>query len=234
MDDKKVRLEIAKNIFEEVLDANLHQGEKAARLLIPVTFLTSAATFLFNFFLEKNISVTWGRIDFFPILFLAYLTFTLAGAICIIEIIGPSFEIKGWPGRGKTKKKKQKKVKGPESLLFFKFIMNKEGSEWMDVFLKEKAKNLEGYFEIDALQDRLIHDYVVESYQLAKKTYGKVKKNLLAHALFYVSFCSLLLMAYSGVISYLDMWNWATKALTVFILIIFGLLIVKVIQKYRT
>lgn len=34
MVDKKARLEIAKSIFEGILDANLHQGEKASRLLI--------------------------------------------------------------------------------------------------------------------------------------------------------------------------------------------------------
>ena len=102
----------------------------------------------------------------------------------------------------------------------------------MNIFMKEETEKLEGYLETDKLQDRLIHDYVVESYQLAKKTHGKVKKNFFSHVLFYLSFCALFLMAYSGTISYFSVWNWATKGLIVLILIIFGLLIFETIREY--
>ena len=235
-DEKKTRLEIAKNIFEEVLKANLHQSEKAARLLIPIAFLTGAATFLFNFFLENNISATWKGINFIPVLFLVYLFCTIGGTISIIETIGPSFEIKGWPRDGREKGEKgekgEKRSEGPESLLFFKFILKKEANEWMNIFLKEETRKLEGYLETDKLRDKLIHDYVVESYQLAKKTHGKVKKNLAAHLLFYVSFCSLLLMAYSGIVSYLNLWNWTAKFLIILILAVFGYLSLEIGRKY--
>lgn len=56
-DRKKIRLEIAETIYKEVLNANFHQSDIAARILTPVAFLTAAATFLFNFFLENNITV---------------------------------------------------------------------------------------------------------------------------------------------------------------------------------
>lgn len=237
MDDKKkIRLEIAKNIFEGVLDANLHQGEKAARLLVPVTFLAAAATFLFEFFLENNISAEWRGIDFIPVLFFLYLTFTLAGAIVVIETIGPSFEIKGWPGKNKGKKEKKNKRKKEdehlESLLFFKFIIKKDADDWIKIFLDKETEKLNEYFEPDRLQNRLIHDYVVEAYQLAKKTQGKVKKNFFSHILFYISFCSLVLMTYSGIVSYLAMWNWATQLLVGVILCIFGILIFGIIRGY--
>ncbi|MGD2247588.1 MAG: hypothetical protein PVF58_04220 [Candidatus Methanofastidiosia archaeon] len=240
--EKKIRLEIAKSIFKEVLDANLHQGEKASRLLIPVTFLVAAATFLFEFFLGNNVSAVWRGIDFIPVLFLLYLIFTLAGAIVIIETIGPSFEIKGWPGENKGKEKKdkgkKKKNKGkeedknPESLLFFKFIIKKDVSDWMKIFLNEEAKKLNTYLETDNLHNRLIHDYVVEAYQLAKKTQGKVKKNFFSHILFYISFCSLVLMTYSGIVSYLALWNQVTQLLIGIILCGFGILIFEVIKEY--
>lgn len=235
-DKKKMRLEIVKSIFEGALDANLHQGEKASRLLIPVTFLVAAATFLFNFFLENNVSAEWEGIDFIPVLFLLYLIFALAGAIVIIETIGPSFEIKGWPG--KTKGKKEEKTKGkkeekhPESLLFFKFIIKKDADDWVKIFLNKEVENLDKYLENDNLHDRLIHDYVVEAYQLAKKTQGKVKKNFFSHILFYISFCSLVLMTYSGIVSYLETWGWATQLLVGIILFIFGILIFGVIREY--
>lgn len=232
-DEKKARLEIARNIFEEVLKANLHQSEKAARLLIPIAFLTGATTFLFNFFLENNISATWRGINFIPVLFLVYLFCTIGGTISIIETIGPSFEIKGWPRDGGEKgERREKRSEDPESLLFFKFILKKEANEWMNVFLKEETRKLEGYLETDRLRDKLIHDYVVESYQLAKKTHGKVKKNLVAHLLFYVSFCSLLLMAYSGIVSYLNLWNWTARFLIILILAAFGLLSLEIGRKY--
>lgn len=234
-DEKKARLEIAKNIFEEVLNANLHQSEKAARLLIPIAFLTGAATFLFNFFLENNISATWKGINLIPILFLVYLFFTIGGTISIIETIGPSFEMKGWPSEGRKREKEErgeKGLEGPESLLFFKLILKKEANQWMNIFLEGETRKLEGYLENDKLRDKLIHDYVVEAYQLAKKTHGKVKKNLVAHLLFYVSFCSLLLMAYSGIVSYLNLWNWIAEFLTILILAAFGLLSLGIGRKY--
>ena len=48
-----IRLEIAKHIFKEVLDANLHQSEIAARLLILVTFIAGGTTALFALFLDS-------------------------------------------------------------------------------------------------------------------------------------------------------------------------------------
>lgn len=229
MEKRKIRFEITKKIYDEVLAANFHQSDIAALLLIPVAFLASAATFLFSFLLEHGISVKLMGIDFIPLLFLSYIFFTLSGILVFFEIIGPGFQISGWP----PQEKGPKKAENVKSILFFKFISELNVNDWMNIlFTKEITEKPKEFLETDELQEKIIYDFVVESYQLAKKAQGKVKKNLLAHLFFYPSFCSLFLMTYAGIISYLNGWNFATQSLTVLILAVFGRIEIKVFKKY--
>jgi len=219
---KKIRFEIAKSIFKEILDANLHQSEIAARLLIPITFLTGGAVALFA--IEYKISAFWIGIDIIPFLFLLYLFFTLGGTISFFKTIGPSFK---WGG--KFLSVEERRPKGPDSLLFFKSIEGMDSNKWMNYFYSEKnEKKLEEFLETDELQNKLAYDYIREAYLLAKKANTKVFYNTIAHWFFFFSFVTLFLMIYVGIISYFGLWGSFTKfliilALAIFIAIEFGI-----------
>lgn len=231
--DDKIRLEIAEKIYREVMGANLHQSEIAARLLAPIAFLTAAAMSLFGSFMRDGITFLWGGVDLVIMFFLVYIFCTLCGTILIIEVIGPSFEIKGgWPLRKKEQKSsienpgnkddKEEKLKGLRSIVFFKFILDNEREGWRDTIAKE---------EPEILQKKLLYDYLNESYQLAKKTQGKVKRNLVAHLFFYPSFCSLLLMAFTGIFTYAKAQPWIILYFTGATLLIFGFFEIKKLLK---
>lgn len=225
-DERKVRLEIAKNIFDEVLEANLHQSEIAARLLIPVAFLTAATVSLFRFFVDKNISVEFMGINIISILFVLYIIFTVGGILVFFEVIGPSFFMVNWP----TSTERQK---GPKSALFFKFIAETSIDKWISYFHETKSGEPKRFLGIDELQDKLIYDYTAESSLLAKKAQGKVKDNLFGHLFFYPSFCSLLLMTSTGVLRYLDASHWLIFGFGVPIVCFFGYIEIQVFKKYK-
>jgi hypothetical protein len=223
--DREKRLQITRKIFEEILAADLHQSEIANRLLIPVTFLTSAATFLFGFMLNNDISLFWGEINVIPVFFLLYMAFTIGGIFVFFEVIGPSFYTKQWPVP-------EKGPKGPPSALFFKLISKVDDvNKWVSYFSNREEKT-QTYLDIDELQDKLIYDFSVESFQLAKKVHEKSRKNLFAHMFFYPSFCLLLLMAFSGVISLLEEWNLVAWMVMGFIVAFFVIIEAIVIRKY--
>ena len=93
-EERKIRYEIVKNIFDEIQEANLHQSEISARILIPVAFLTAATISLYRLFVDMGISVDLMEKDFTPILFLLlvlYIIFTVGGILIFFEVIGPSF-----------------------------------------------------------------------------------------------------------------------------------------------
>lgn len=131
----------------------------------------------------------------------------------------------GWPPKTES-------PGGPESILFFKLITKLKSDEWVETFFKKGTGKQENYLETDELRDKLIYDYAVESYQLAQKTMGKVRTNLIAHMFFYASFCSVFLMAYTAIISFLDIWSSTTNGLIFLILFVFGYIEVKVFRKY--
>ncbi len=222
MDDEKMRLDVAKEVYREVLSANFHQSEIAARLLAPVAFLTAAATTLFVSFERDGISFLWRDIDFTLVFYLIYLFCTLMGTIFIIEVIGPSFVTKDFKRKREPKNSEptQERLTGknelgdPKSILFFKSILEEDKDTWMDVLLNKK---------IGDLQHKFIHDCANESYVLAEKTQKKVIRNLIARLFFYLSFCSLFLMTYTGIVDHLEAWNEVTGFTVVVILITFGI-----------
>lgn len=228
MDNKEIRrIEIARNVFKEVLDANLHQSEISAHLLVLGTLITGAAVALFAIFLEYNISFIWMGVNLTIVFFLVYISLTLSATILIIENIGPSFQTEGWPP-------KEIGPKGPKSILFFKFIQEIDIDTWINTFCKkENSKESEEFLKTDELQNKFVYDCMVESYQLAKKTHGKVRRNLLAHLLFYISFYLLLLMAYSGIITYFDAWDSVTIVLILVISVFFLYITYRVAKKYK-
>lgn len=227
INEEIARLEIAKSVFKEVLDANLHQSEISAHLLVLGTFVTGAAIALFALFLQYEISIIVMKTNFVAVLFLIYILLALSATILIIENIGPSFQTKGWPPP-------QKRPKGPKSMLFFKFIQEIDIDEWISYFCKsEESEESKRFLKTDELQDKFIYDCMVESYQLARKTTKKVRYNLLAHILFYISFYFLTLMAYSGMMSYFNSWNVITEIIILVISGIFLYFIYKVFQKYK-
>jgi hypothetical protein len=225
LEERKIRYQIAEEIFDEILKADLHQSEIARHLLIPITFLTGAATFLFKFLLDHNISFLWADINLIPVFFLLYIFFTVGGIFVFFEIIGPSFYMKKWPSP-------KKGPKGPRSTLFFKLISRTDSiEEWVDYFYKKKDEVPKHFLEVAELQDKLVYDFAVESFQLAKKAHHKSKRNLIAHMFFYPSFCSLLLMAFLGIVSLLGIRNFVS-VFAVAIVAVFVTLELKVIQKY--
>lgn len=227
INEEMTRLEIARSIFKEVLDANLHQSEISAHLLVLGTFITGAAIALFALFLQYDISVSCNGINITILLFLTYISLALGATILIIENIGPSFQTKGWPPS-------EKGPKGPKSLLFFKFISDTDIETWINYFYKKESTEKSGKFlKTDELLNKFVYDCMVESYQLAKKTHGKVKRNLLAHLLFYISFYFFLLMAYLGIISYFQAWNYVTIAPLFVISAVFLYIMYRVAMKYK-
>ncbi len=214
MEEKIIRLEIAKNIFKEVLDANLHQSEIAARLLILVTFIAGGTIALFALFLESDISALWMGIDLIPGLFLAHISFVLIAIIFVVENIGPSFQTEELEPNKESEKPRSEEAETPKSILFFKFILEEDMNKWISTFhKKESEEKPKEYLETIELQEKFIHDCIMESHLLAKKTHGKVKRNLVAHLLFYSSFYFLFLLACSGIANYFNAWNSETKAL---------------------
>lgn len=101
----------------------------------------------------------------------------------------------------------------PKSILFFKYISEEDMNKWINTFCKKENEKPKEYLETIELQDKFIHDCIMESYLLAKKTHGKVKRNLVAHLLFYSSFYFLFLLACSGTTASFEVWNPETKVL---------------------
>ena len=191
MDD--FRYKITKQIYDEVLKANLHQSEIASHLLIPIAFLTAAATFSFNFLFQEEISVIFKGINLIPLLFLGYIISTSAGILLFLKVIGPSFYTKDWPQHEER----------PTSIFFFKLIGKIETVEdWMNFIIKNPNNQNNEYIKTEDLTEKAIHDLTLESYQLSKKAIKKVKLNSLANIFFCISVCLFLLMISLGIIGY--------------------------------
>lgn len=166
-------------------------------------------------------------INIATLLFLIYISLALCATILIIENIGPSFQTEGWPPP-------KKGPKGPKSILFFKFISEIDIETWINYFCRiENTEKSEEFLKTDELQNKFVYDCTVESYQLAKKTHGKVKRNLLAHLLFYISFYFFLLMAYLGIISYFNAWDYRAKVFILVVTTFFLYITYKVVMKYK-
>lgn len=164
MDD--FRYKITKQIYDEVLKANLHQSEIASHLLIPIAFLTAATTFSFNFLFQEEISVLFKGINLIPLLFLGYIISTSFGILLFLKVIGPSFYTKDWPQHEER----------PASIFFFKLIGKiKTVEEWMNFFIEDPNSQNNDYLKTEDLTEKAVHDLTVESYQLSKKSYKKSK-----------------------------------------------------------
>lgn len=101
----------------------------------------------------------------------------------------------------------------------------------MSFFIENINDQNENYLQAEDLKKKAIHDFTVESYQLSKKTIRKVKLNLIAHFFFYLSFCSLLLMIYLGIVGRFYSWSIFTLIIPIIIFLIFLYIEYKLIKK---
>jgi len=153
---------------------------------------------------------------------LVYIISTIFGILLFFEVIGPSFYTKDWPHTEER----------PPSIFFFTLIGKIETvEEWMSFFIENINDQNENYLQTEDLKKKAIHDFTIESYQLSKKAIRKVKLNLIAHFFFYISFCSLLLMVYIGIVDHFCSWSSFTMTIPIIIFLIFLYIEYRLIKK---
>ncbi len=153
------RVKLVEASFKTVLDADLHEDDKAGRILSAIAFLTAAAAAVFAAAgnLQKPPSTILG-VNASVLAFSAYLFFVLAGAALYLGALGPSFNRPSWFRR---------RSQGVYSLLFFQNIGALDENAWSDYWLNDARTLAE-------LQDLMVKNYIDECRLIAQKLQAKV------------------------------------------------------------
>lgn len=165
----KSRFELAETSFKTVLDCDVHEDNKASRILTAIAFLTAAtaATFnLYNSFFVKDLQ----KPDIFGLdlglfAFSLYMFFIILGVVLYLTALGPSLNVRSWL-RGNSD--------NITSLLFFDAIARVKEEKWSNYWLNQESENLQ-----NEMAKNLIH----ESYLIAEKV--KIKYSRMAIGSFF-------------------------------------------------
>lgn len=153
------RIKLVEASFKTVLDSDLHEDDKAGRILSAIAFLTAAAAAVFGAAgnLQKTPSTIFG-LNASVIAFSAYLFFVLVGAALYLGALGPSFNRPSWF---------QSRSQRVYSLLFFQNIGALDEKAWSDYWLNDERTLAE-------LQDLMVKNYIDEGRLIAQKLQAKV------------------------------------------------------------
>ena len=158
--DLKEQIRLVETSFKTVLDSNLHEDDKAGRILSAMSFLTAAAALIFSVVHPSNSSTTSGAgSSSIPIYALSgYIFFVLVGVALYLGALGPNFNRPSWfPHR-------RREVK---SLLFFKNIGALDEETWTNYWLNDKNT-------LAQVQDLFVKNYIYECWLIAQKEEAKV------------------------------------------------------------
>jgi hypothetical protein len=159
--DLSNHLKLAETTFKTVLDADVHQDNKASRVLSAMAFLTAATAAVFGRAYPASVALPplllpGTSLDLRPITFVCYLILVLIGSALYLSALGPSLNIPPWlrarPGSRKVK-----------SLLFFNAIASTDESSWQQLWARDSAE----------LQRRMLESYIDESRLIAQKAQAK-------------------------------------------------------------
>ena len=155
------RIQLVEASFKTVLDSDLHEDDKAGRILSAMAFLTAAAAVIFNVAHPSNASTTTpgaGSSSISVFALFAYFFFVLVGAVLYLGALGPNFNRPSWFRR---------RSQGVHSLLFFQNIGALDEKAWSDYWLKDGKTLAE-------LHNKLVENYIAECRLIAQKEEAKV------------------------------------------------------------
>jgi hypothetical protein len=150
----KNKLKLAETSFKTVLDANVHEDNKASRILAAMAFLTAAAAAVF----ARAQSITTPQPIVFGLAwavasFSFYMFLVLLGSLFYLVALGPALNL---PRSGKS---------GIQSLLFFQKIAEVATDQWEKHWKEKTAVQLE---------EEMTGNFVSEAYLIAEKARAKV------------------------------------------------------------
>jgi hypothetical protein len=150
----KSRYELAETSFKTVLDCDIHEDNKASRILTAMAFLTAAAAGIFaKAYSSDNDSQLWVLA-----VFSLYMFFVFLGASLYLTALGPALNIPlHWSKKGEEKE--------PKSLLFFKLITDIKEEAWKKYWKEQETISLE---------EKMTDDFIYETYLIAQKVKTKL------------------------------------------------------------
>lgn len=165
------KLKLAEVSFKTVLDADVHQDNKASRILGAMAFLTAAAAGIFARAypaspLPTPINIPLLGTDVRLTAFVGYILFVLIGAALYLAALGPSLNIPDWL-RGNTSSQPGRSEQGQRvlSLLFFNAIGSLDATTWEQHWAQLSPADL---------QQELLNSYIREARLIAQKAQAKV------------------------------------------------------------
>lgn len=195
--DYEKKHQLAKEIFDQVLSATMHEDNKAGRIIVSIAFLAGVTSSVFSKFSSEEIHFMFLGRDLISIFFLLFIICVVVGSLYIMNAIGPSFNIpKTWKKNGKNGKKESSSMSTEEyvplSLYFFKLIAEEDRSKWMSYFEQ---------VEVDALLQKASNDYLYEAHLISEKIQDKVESIRIAKGFYMVSIVILVIITLLGVMS---------------------------------
>lgn len=164
------RIQLVEASFNAVLNSDLHEDDKAGRILSAIAFLTAAAAGIFSAAYSPNLGgatlnrtlqqspLTIFGLNASVLAFSAYIFFILIGAVLYLGALGPSFNRPSWFGN---------RSQQVHSLLFFRNIGALDAATWSNYWLKDGNTLAE-------LQSKLVENYIYECWLIAQKEEAKV------------------------------------------------------------
>jgi hypothetical protein len=162
----------AETSFKTILDADIHQDNKANRILSAMAFLTAATAGIFSKAYSPSQPVAEGQTTSLPVMtifgvnasllaYTAYLFFVILGALLYLNALGPALNIPSRFGT-RTADGKDKKV---ASLLFFAKIGELNRETWSDYWHTLTPADL---------QREMTENFIFESHLIAQKATTKI------------------------------------------------------------
>ena len=155
------KVHIARESFHEVLASDVHEDNKAPRILTAMAFIATAAAVIFAEISRAGIapSLMFPLFNYMyiPTCFFAFIVTMLIGTLLLLAALGPTFNI--------PRPKNSKEEPYPRSLLFSQYILEGTPDQWK-AHWEESCKN--------NLEAELVANYVNEAYLLSRKVTHKV------------------------------------------------------------
>ncbi len=159
--DVSNHLKLAETTFKTVLDADVHQDNKASRVLSAMAFLTAATAAVFGRAypaspLPQPLLLPGMALYLRPLAFVCYISLILIGSALYLAALGPSLNI---PPRLRADRTSTE----VNSLLFFNMIAAIDEMSWQEVWKRDVAD----------LQRKMLESYIRESRLIAQKAQSK-------------------------------------------------------------
>jgi hypothetical protein len=192
--DLEDKIKLVETSFKTVLDADIHQDNKASRVLSAMAFVTAAAAAIFNRVYPATPppaflpSIIIPNVDIRPLTFIAFIVCIVVGAAFYIAALGPSLNIPSWFKQKEKPSNDIENIITPRSVLFFKFISELKQEEW-DKYWKES--------DLQSIQQMIFSNYIKETWLIAQKAQAKFNWMSIGRIFFRLSFAFLLILVAS-------------------------------------